>query len=106
MPGFRCSRRIPALSPESGPGDPVAVASAGLAEARDKHFDVVIVDTAGRLGIDDELMAQAAAIRDAVDPDEVLFVLDAMIGQDAVTTARGFRRGCRFHRRGADQARR
>mgnify|MGYP003693579249 CR=1 FL=1 len=52
--------------------------------AQAKHFDVVIVDTAGRLGIDDELMAQAAAIRDAVDPDEVLFVVDAMIGQDAV----------------------
>ena len=46
-----------------GPGDPVAVAAAGLAEAKAKHFDVVIVDTAGRLGIDDVLMAQAAAIR-------------------------------------------
>ena len=63
--------------------------AAGLAEARPKHFDVVIVDTAGRLGIDEELMAQAAAIRDAVNPDETLFVLDAMIGQDAVATARG-----------------
>ena len=49
-----------------------------------------------RLGIDDELMAQAAAIRDAVDPDEVLFVLDAMIGQDAVTTAEAFREGVGF----------
>jgi signal recognition particle subunit SRP54 len=86
----------PGASPESGPGDPVAVASAGLAEARAKHFDVVIVDTAGRLGIDDELMAQAAAIRDAVDPDEVLFVLDAMIGQDAVTTAQAFGEGVGF----------
>ncbi len=82
--------------PESGPGDPVAVATAGLAEARAKHFDVVIVDTAGRLGIDDELMAQAAAIRDAVNPDEVLFVLDAMIGQDAVTTAEAFGAGVGF----------
>jgi signal recognition particle subunit SRP54 len=81
---------------ESGPGDPVAVAAAGLAEARAKHHDVVIVDTAGRLGIDDELMGQAAAIRDAVDPDEVLFVLDAMIGQDAVTTAEAFREGVGF----------
>ncbi len=80
----------------AGPGDPVAVASAGLAEARAKHFDVVIVDTAGRLGIDDELMAQAAAIRAAVDPDEVLFVLDAMIGQDAVTTAEAFGAGVGF----------
>ena len=86
----------PGASPESGPGDPVAVAAAGLAEARAKHFDVVIVDTAGRLGIDDELMAQAAAIRDAIDPDEVLFVLDAMIGQDAVTTAEAFREGVGF----------
>ncbi|MGB8389454.1 signal recognition particle protein [Mycobacterium sp.] len=86
----------PGASPESGPGDPVAVASAGLAEARAKHFDVVIVDTAGRLGIDDEMMAQAAAIRAAVNPDEVLFVLDAMIGQDAVTTAEAFREGVGF----------
>jgi signal recognition particle subunit SRP54 len=86
----------PGASPESGPGDPVAVAAAGLAEAHAKHFDVVIVDTAGRLGIDEELMAQAAAIRDAVDPDEVLFVLDAMVGQDAVTTAESFREGVGF----------
>ncbi|GLE52622.1 signal recognition particle protein [Mycobacterium montefiorense] len=86
----------PGESPESGPGDPVAVASAGLAEARAKHHDVVIVDTAGRLGIDDELMSQATAIRDAVDPDEVIFVLDAMIGQDAVTTAEAFREGVGF----------
>ena len=95
-PGFRCSRRIPGSLPGSGPGDPVAVAAAGLAEARAKHFDVVIVDTAGRLGIDEELMAQAAAIRDAVNPDEVLFVLDAMIGQDAVTTAEAFGEGVGF----------
>ena len=86
----------PGASPESGPGDPVAVAAAGLAEAQTKHFDVVIVDTAGRLGIDDELMAQAEAIREAIDPDEVLFVLDAMIGQDAVTTAEAFREGVGF----------
>ncbi|MDG4664802.1 signal recognition particle protein [Mycobacterium sp. 236(2023)] len=77
-------------------GDPVSVAAAGLAEAKSKHYDVVIVDTAGRLGIDQELMAQAAAIRDAVNPDEVLFVLDAMIGQDAVTTADAFREGVGF----------
>ena len=86
----------PGASPESGPGDPVAVAAAGLAEAQTKHFDVVIVDTAGRLGIDDELMAEAEAIREAIDPDEVLFVLDAMIGQDAVTTAEAFREGVGF----------
>ncbi len=83
-------------SHDSAPGDPVAVAAGGLAEARAKHYDVLIVDTAGRLGIDDELMGQAAAIRDAVDPDEVIFVLDAMIGQDAVTTAEAFREGVGF----------
>ena len=83
-------------SHDAPPGDPVAVAAAGIAEARAKHFDVVIVDTAGRLGIDAELMAQAAGIRDAVDPDEVLFVLDAMIGQDAVATAEAFREGVGF----------
>ncbi|GFG85727.1 signal recognition particle protein [Mycolicibacter algericus] len=81
---------------DAGPGDPVAVAAAGLAEAQSKHFDVVVVDTAGRLGIDEEMMAQAAAIRAAVQPDEVLFVLDAMIGQDAVTTADAFREGVGF----------
>ncbi|WP_099025404.1 signal recognition particle protein [Mycolicibacterium palauense] len=79
-----------------GPGDPVAVAAAGLAEARSKHYDVMIVDTAGRLGIDEVLMAQAAAIRDAVHPDETLFVLDAMIGQDAVSTAEAFGAGVGF----------
>ena len=83
-------------SDDAAPGDPVAVAAAGLAEARTKHYDVVIVDTAGRLGIDEELMRQASAIRDAVDPDEVLFVLDSMIGQDAVTTAEAFREGVGF----------
>ncbi|MFI7666454.1 signal recognition particle protein [Nocardia sp. NPDC049526] len=76
--------------------DPVAVAEAGVAEARSKQYDVVIVDTAGRLGIDAELMAQAAGIRDAVQPDETLFVLDAMIGQDAVNTAESFRDGVGF----------
>jgi signal recognition particle subunit SRP54 len=81
---------------DAPPGDPVAVAAAGLAEARSKHFDVVVVDTAGRLGIDEELMAQAGAIRRAVNPDEVLFVLDAMIGQDAVATAEAFREGVGF----------
>ncbi len=97
VPVFAPHPGTPPSGPDSGPpGDPVAVAAAGLAEAQAKHFDVVIVDTAGRLGIDDELMAQAAAIRDAINPDEVLFVLDAMIGQDAVTTAEAFREGVGF----------
>ena len=55
--------------------------------------DIVIVDTAGRLGIDAEMMAQAADIRDAVEPDEIVFVIDAMVGQDAVATAEAFRDG-------------
>ena len=58
--------------------------------------DVVVVDTAGRLGIDAELMQQAADIRDAVSPDETLFVVDAMVGQDAVTTAQAFLDGVGF----------
>ncbi|WP_280503661.1 signal recognition particle protein [Nocardia farcinica] len=76
--------------------DPVEVARGGVAEARAKQYDIVIVDTAGRLGIDEVLMRQAAAIRDAVQPDETLFVLDAMIGQDAVATAEAFRDGVGF----------
>jgi signal recognition particle subunit SRP54 len=76
--------------------DPVAVAREGLATARSRQHDVVIVDTAGRLGVDAELMQQAADIRDAVDPDEVLFVIDAMIGQDAVATATAFQEGVGF----------
>ena len=71
-------------------GDPIAVARAGVEEARRTLHDVVIIDTAGRLGIDEELMAQASGIRDAVNPDEILFVVDAMIGQDAVNTAQAF----------------
>src|SRR6188768_739463 len=74
----------------NGVGDPVAVARAAVEEAKRKLHDVVIIDTAGRLGIDAEMMKQAADIRDAVQPDEVLFVVDAMIGQDAVTTAQLF----------------
>ena len=77
-------------------GDPVAVARASIAEAERRLYDVVIVDTAGRLGVDAELMQQAADIRDAVRPDEVLFVVDAMIGQDAVNTARAFAEGVGF----------
>ncbi|MGD9529275.1 MAG: signal recognition particle protein, partial [Pseudonocardia sp.] len=85
-----------AAAPGIGVGDPVDVARRGVAHARDKMFDVVIVDTAGRLGVDEELMRQAADIRDAVQPDETLFVVDAMIGQDAVATAEAFRDGVGF----------
>jgi signal recognition particle subunit SRP54 len=82
--------------PGAGVGDPVAVARDGVRFARDKQYDVVIVDTAGRLGVDAVMMQQAADIRDAVTPDEILFVLDAMIGQDAVATATAFRDGVGF----------
>ncbi|WP_326596308.1 signal recognition particle protein [Streptomyces sp. NBC_01803] len=85
-----------APAPGNGVGDPVKVAEDSLVHARDKQYDVVIVDTAGRLGIDEEMMRQAADIRDAVRPDEILFVVDAMIGQDAVTTAEAFRDGVGF----------
>ncbi|MHB1802249.1 MAG: signal recognition particle protein, partial [Actinomycetes bacterium] len=83
---------VPVFAPEpgNGVGDPVAVARDGVAAARHRLHDVVVVDTAGRLGIDAELMEQAARIREAIHPDEVLFVLDAMVGQDAVATAAAF----------------
>ncbi len=70
--------------------DPVEVAREGLREARQTGRDTVIVDTAGRLHIDEELMAQVCAITAAVEPQEVLFVADAMTGQDAVKSAAGF----------------
>jgi len=79
--------------PDAGPGDPVTVAKDSIEFAKDKLHDVVIVDTAGRLGVDAEMMQQAADIRDAVQPDEVIFVIDAMTGQDAVTTAQAFADG-------------
>jgi signal recognition particle subunit SRP54 len=94
--GERAGVAVWALEPGNGVGDPVDVARSGLARARAAHHDVVVVDTAGRLGIDAELMRQAADIRDAVQPDEVLFVLDAMVGQDAVTTALAFLDGVGF----------
>jgi len=76
--------------------DPVAVAREGVEYARQKLHDVVIIDTAGRLGVDAELMQQAANIRAATNPDDVLFVIDAMIGQDAVATAKAFQDGVGF----------
>jgi signal recognition particle subunit SRP54 len=77
-------------------GDPVAVARDSIDEAKRRLQNIVIIDTAGRLGVDAEMMSQAAAIRDAVDPDEILFVVDSMIGQDAVTTAQAFLDGVGF----------
>ena len=72
--------------------DPVARAKGALAEARAKGFDTVIVDTAGRLHIDDELMDELQAIKDAVQPSDLLYVADAMTGQDAIKSAGEFNR--------------
>ncbi len=90
--------KVPVFSPEpgNGVGDPVAVAKAGVKFAQEKLYNIVIVDTAGRLGVDQELMQQAIKIRDAVSPDEILFVVDAMVGQDAVRTAQAFQEGVGF----------
>ena len=85
-----------APEPGNGVGNAVTVARESISFAKAKQYDTVIIDTAGRLGVDEELMLEARAVRDAVNPDNVLFVLDAMIGQDAVATARAFRDGVDF----------
>ena len=92
------SLKIPVFAPEpgNGVGDPVRVSRDAISFAREKMYNVVIVDTAGRLGVDSELMKQASDIRDAISPDEILFVVDAMIGQDAVRTAQAFSEGVGF----------
>ncbi len=89
---------VPVFAPEpgNGVGNPVTVARDAIAFATSKLHSMVIVDTAGRLGVDQELMNEAIAIRDAVTPDEILFVVDAMIGQDAVRTAQAFQNGVGF----------
>ena len=89
---------IPVFAPEvgNGVGDPIKVAQAGIEFARAKQYNMVIVDTAGRLGVDEDLMKEAIRIRDAVTPDEILFVVDAMMGQDAVRTASAFLDGVGF----------
>ena len=70
--------------------DPVKIALAGIVEAKKQQCDVVIVDTAGRLAVDEALMTEISNIHKAVNPDETLFVVDAMTGQDAVNTAKAF----------------
>jgi signal recognition particle subunit SRP54 len=94
--GEQAGATVYAPQPGNGVGDPVRVAKDAVKYARDKQHDVVIIDTAGRTGVDAELMKQAADIRKATDPDEVLFVIDAMIGQDAVATAKAFQEGVDF----------
>ncbi len=94
--GGQAGATVYAPEPGNGVGDPVEVARGGVAEAKRTLHDMVVVDTAGRLGVDAEMMQQAVDIRDAVHPDETLFVVDAMIGQDAVTTAQAFLDGVGF----------
>jgi len=94
--GERAGVAVYAPEPGNGVGNPVQVAKDSIEFARRAQHDMVIVDTAGRLGIDAEMMQQASDIRDAVDPQEVLFVVDAMVGQDAVNTAEAFRDGVGF----------
>ena len=91
--GERAGVDVFAPEPGNGKGDPVKVAKEAIKHAEKKQYSVVIVDTAGRLGIDEELMQQARDIRKATDPDEVLFVIDSMIGQDAVNVAKAFEDG-------------
>ena len=81
----------PALSSREGEQkDPVKIAQAAIAEAKRLGYDVVIVDTAGRLAVDEQMMNEIAAIKEAITPSETLFVVDAMTGQDAVNTAKEF----------------
>ena len=70
--------------------DPVQIAEHAIQEAKAKGYDVVIVDTAGRLAVDEEMMSEIAAIKKAITPNEILFVVDSMTGQDAVNTAKEF----------------
>ncbi len=89
---------VPIFAPEAGNGvgDPVKVAKSAITYAKEKVHNVVIVDTAGRLGIDNELMQQASSIRDVINPNEILFVVDAMMGQDALNTSLAFLEGVGF----------
>ena len=80
---------VPVYS-EPGSKDPVQIALNAIHEAKAKGYDLVIVDTAGRLAIDEQMMNEIEAIKKAINPDETLFVVDSMTGQDAVNTAREF----------------
>jgi signal recognition particle subunit SRP54 len=90
--------KTPVFAPEpgNGVGDPISVAKAGVKFAKEKLHNFVIIDTAGRTGIDQELMNQVTSVRDAVKPDEIFFVVDAMTGQDAAVTAKAFADGVGF----------
>ncbi|MCB0437080.1 MAG: signal recognition particle protein, partial [Mangrovimonas sp.] len=75
---------------DKGNNDPVAIAKAGIAHAKANGFNVVIIDTAGRLAVDEAMMKEISNIHQAVQPQETLFVVDSMTGQDAVNTAKAF----------------
>ena len=75
---------------EDGSKDPVSIAKNAVAKAKAEGYSLVIVDTAGRLAVDEEMMIEIAAIKEAINPTETLFVVDSMTGQDAVETARAF----------------
>jgi len=75
---------------EDGSKDPVSLAKNGIKQAKADGNDVIIIDTAGRLAVDELMMKEIRAIKDAVNPDEILFVVDSMTGQDAVNTAKEF----------------
>ncbi len=81
--------QVPVYS-EEGNMNPVKIAKAAVKEAKQKGYNTVIIDTAGRLAIDEEMMKEIAAVKDAVTPHEILFVVDSMTGQDAVNTAKEF----------------
>lgn len=75
---------------EEGKGNPVDIAKHGVEYAKDNHYDCVLIDTAGRLHIDDELMNELKAISEAVEIDETILIIDAMMGQDAINVIEGF----------------
>ncbi len=86
---------VPVYSDE-GNKEPVKIAKAAIQEAKNKGYDVVIVDTAGRLAVDEQMMNEISAVKKAIEPDEILFVVDAMTGQDAVNTAKEFNERLNF----------
>ena len=92
------SIKVPVFAPEpgNGTGDSVDVARQSVKFAKDKLHNFVIIDTAGRTGVDEQLMQQINDVKNAVKPDETFFVVDAMIGQDAVVTANAFLAGVGF----------
>jgi len=92
------SVKLPVYAPEpgNGIGDPVWVSKSAINYAKEKLYNFVIIDTAGRTGINEELMTEITSIRKAVNPNEVFFVADSMIGQDAANTARAFAEGVGF----------